>query len=150
MTDDFSFGTVAYEHANLPWLPAGALLQCTLTDTPPPLELVTGVFGLCFLGEQLLLVGHSNRRDGPPGGHRDGEETLEQNLSREVYEEACVLIQEPKIIAAMKVTLPAPKPANYRYPFPVSYMVAYAAKVTEVETFISRQRGIFLILRKQG
>ena len=33
---------------------------------------------------------------------------------------------------------PAPKPANYRYPFPVSYMVAYAAKVTEVETFISR------------
>lgn len=56
----------------------------------PPRELITSVHGFCFKGDSLLLVNLNHRGWDFPGGHIELEETPEECLKREAYEEAYV------------------------------------------------------------
>ena len=128
--------TPLYELRNLAWPLSGAVRQCFLTQELPPLQLVTGAFGLCFVDEQLLIVGHRNRHEGPPVGHREGKESVEETLRREVAEEACALVAECKLLAVMRITLGGPPPQGYKYPAPVSDIAAYAGRIRALEPFV--------------
>ncbi|WP_456278970.1 NUDIX hydrolase [Bacillus sp. AK128] len=56
----------------------------------PPRELITSVHGFCFRDGNILLVNLSNRGWDFPGGHIENEETPEDCLKREAYEEGYV------------------------------------------------------------
>lgn len=129
--------TVIDERKGLPWL-LGGTAQTILTDWTPPLELVTSVFGLCFKGRDLLMINHEKRGWDVPGGHVEGRESLEETLQREVLEEADARIGRAAQLGVVKITMPGARPPDYRYPFPVSYMVACHAQVAELLPFAGR------------
>ncbi|MEK3953656.1 NUDIX domain-containing protein [Psychrobacillus psychrotolerans] len=56
----------------------------------PPRSLITSVHGFCFKGEKLLLVKLNHRGWDFPGGHIELEESPEECLKRETYEEAYI------------------------------------------------------------
>ncbi|WP_092493390.1 MULTISPECIES: NUDIX hydrolase [Virgibacillus] len=56
----------------------------------PPRELITSVHGFCFRDDKLLLVNLNHRGWDFPGGHIKYEETPEQCMKREAYEEGYV------------------------------------------------------------
>jgi 8-oxo-dGTP diphosphatase len=56
----------------------------------PPRELITSVHGFCFKDDKLLLVYLNHRGWDFPGGHIEYEETPEECIKREAYEEGYV------------------------------------------------------------
>lgn len=56
----------------------------------PPRKLITSVHGFCFKEEKILLVNLDHRGWDFPGGHIEEEETSEDCLKREAYEEGYV------------------------------------------------------------
>lgn len=56
----------------------------------PPRELITSVHGFCFKDDKLLLVKLNHRGWDFPGGHIKYEETPEECIKREAYEEGYV------------------------------------------------------------
>lgn len=56
----------------------------------PQRELITSVHGFCFKDDKLLLVNLNHRGWDFPGGHIEYEETPEECLKREAYEEGYV------------------------------------------------------------
>jgi 8-oxo-dGTP diphosphatase len=56
----------------------------------PPRELIKSVHGFCFIDDKLLLVNLNHRGWDFPGGHIEYEETPEECIEREAYEEGYV------------------------------------------------------------
>ncbi len=122
------------------WLPKNTLVEIYLSEEMPPVELCTSAYALVFKNGELL---QTDLREGErpirmldiPGGHIDEGENPEKSVIREVFEETGVHIQQPKLVAYRKITIHSPKPEEYRYPHPVSYMLYYLAKVSEETPF---------------
>ncbi|HXR49662.1 MAG TPA: NUDIX domain-containing protein [Verrucomicrobiae bacterium] len=72
-----------------------------------PRELITQVYGVCFLGDQLLIV-HNGKKDtwGFAGGTTEPGETIEQTLVREVREESNMRVISWQPIGYQIVTSP--------------------------------------------
>ncbi|GAQ17890.1 NUDIX hydrolase [Oceanobacillus picturae] len=60
------------------------------TKQLPPREQITSVHGFCFMDDKLLLINLRHRGWDFPGGHIEEEETPEECLKREAYEEAYI------------------------------------------------------------
>ncbi|WP_026691346.1 NUDIX hydrolase [Alteribacter aurantiacus] len=71
------------------WGESKVLLTWKRAKNLPPREQITSVHGFCFYGDRLLLV-KLNRGWDFPGGHIECEETPEECLKREAYEEGYV------------------------------------------------------------
>ena len=75
----------------------------TYVDEVDPDECVR-TRGVCVTGEgHVLLVLDNSNLWGIPGGGREGDETAEETLVREVWEEARVRVVESKYLTAMRV-----------------------------------------------
>jgi 8-oxo-dGTP pyrophosphatase MutT (NUDIX family) len=87
----------------------GRQLEVTWTGggTPPPRELTQQASGLCFTEDgQIVLVAGEDGGWNLPGGKPEPGETVEQALTREVWEEACAVVQELAYLGAQEVRDP--------------------------------------------
>jgi 8-oxo-dGTP pyrophosphatase MutT (NUDIX family) len=70
----------------------------------PPLELTTQALGICFTaGGEIILVTLDHERWTLPGGTIEQSETLEQTLTREVWEEASARVRDCAYIGCQLV-----------------------------------------------
>lgn len=117
---------------NLPWIEAESTLEMFISDEMPPAHECSSVYAFVFKESALL---QTDLREGErpirqldiPGGHIDPGETPEEAVIRETLEETGVRIEQPRLIAYAKVTIDSGKPENYRYAYPVSYILFYKA-----------------------
>ncbi|MGM0828963.1 MAG: NUDIX hydrolase [Bacillota bacterium] len=72
------------------WGEAKVKLTWNADKQLPPREGITSVHGFCFKDDHLLLVHLNHRGWDFPGGHIEKEETPEECLKREAYEEGYV------------------------------------------------------------
>ena len=126
------------ERRDISWLPPGAVMQTVLTSQIPPRELITSVFGLSFLRQDLLAIEHETRATDVPGGHIEPGESPVEALVREFREEGCATVTDAEVIGHIRITINGPQPAEYKYPYPTSYMVAFAARVERLDPFEAR------------
>ena len=83
----------------------------TVTWQPPPFrpprELTTQSYGVCFTEDgRIVLVSTDGDYWNLPGGHPEGEETLEEALIREVWEEACARVTACEYLGCQRVDDP--------------------------------------------
>jgi 8-oxo-dGTP diphosphatase len=72
------------------WGEAIVKLTWVQDDQLPPAELITSVHGFCFKDDKLLLVNLNHRGWDFPGGHIECNETPEECIKREAFEEGYV------------------------------------------------------------
>src|SRR6266542_5529635 len=84
---------------------------------PPPAE-TTQALGICFTPESQIVLVTWNATDWTlPGGTTESGETLEQTLTREVWEEACARVRACAYIGCQRVEhLDDDRPAYYPDP----------------------------------
>ncbi len=120
---------------NLSLVPQPNEYHLLLDEVMPPLLLVTSAFGLVFDSDCLLMTKLVARGWDIPGGHIEDGETPEQAVRRELFEETAVIAQSLTLFAHAQITIHAERPDNYKYPYPVSYMVFYVGRVGEIRPF---------------
>ena len=123
------------QKTNLSFMPQPNQYQLLLADEMPPLNLITSAFGLIFKDDCFLMTKLVKRGWDVPGGHIEARETPEETVRRELMEETAVIPQNLTHFAHAKITIHAPKPDNYKYPHPISYMVFYVGGVGEIRPF---------------
>jgi 8-oxo-dGTP pyrophosphatase MutT (NUDIX family) len=102
----------------------------------PPYELISTAFVLIFDRSSRLLLRYADlpTRGGwdLPGGHVEPGETPIAAAIREVDEETGWPLQEADltVLGWNRITLEAPKPSGFRYPYPVGYLAYFIARVT--------------------
>ena len=95
----------------------------------PPLQYVSSVRAIVFRQDSVIVVqdaeGHFYI---VPGGRREGEETLEDTLHREVLEEIGWTLKNVSPLGFMHFHHLAPRPADYAYPYPDFLWMIYVAE----------------------
>ncbi|SRR5260221_2948764 len=86
------------------------------TDSLKGIAPITQVYGVCFNGEDEILIA---RKVGDekwiiPGGTPEDDETIEETLKREMVEEADIKIKNIKLVGAQKA-YPVDKPEEHYY-----------------------------------
>ncbi|MCX6757993.1 MAG: NUDIX domain-containing protein [Candidatus Nomurabacteria bacterium] len=125
---------------NLDWITYPNIVATYISDELPKDYKPTAVYGFVFKNGKLLMTDlkegeRPTRRLDIPGGHLDQGESPEQSCIREIQEETGVLVSIVRPIAYCELTLTIPKPENYRYPYPTSYMFFYLCEILSEETF---------------
>ncbi|MCF7834074.1 MAG: NUDIX domain-containing protein [Candidatus Pacebacteria bacterium] len=131
-----------YKQNNIFWLPKTikAEVETYLSDELPTLKLCPSSYALVFKNGALL---QTDLRKGErairsldiPGGHIEKDETPEQSAIRETFEETGVRVKNPKLVAYKKITIYGSKPKEYKYPYPISYMLFYLCELIEETNF---------------
>ena len=105
---------------------------CEPVDFDAP---VTTVHGFFKSEGKLLLVRHKNRGWEVPGGHIDGNESFEEAMRRELYEESQMECGEIYWLGYLKKTALEPAPKDCSYPHPLSYCIFFSAEITGINQF---------------
>lgn len=132
---------------DLPFLPIPNEITEIRDDNLPPAHLITSALALAFQGQRILMTNLNARGWDIPGGHLEPGETPEVALHREVWEETGVRLAHVRPFIYQRITLRAPCPPNYRYPYPASYQCLFFALVAETPDFAptaeTRERALF-------
>ncbi len=115
-------------------------VETYLADTIPSVSDCSSVYAFVFKNGEFLQTElrkgeRPKRMFDIPGGHIDKDESPEDAVVRETFEETGVIVSVNKIVAYKKVTLMGLKPDNYRYSYPISYMTFYICEVIEETPF---------------
>jgi 8-oxo-dGTP pyrophosphatase MutT (NUDIX family) len=131
---------------DIPWYPQGEG-RMYIADDLPPLERCATAFGLTYDGDQVLLTRLRDRDWDITGGVIDPGETPEQAAVREVWEEASAKVEITELIGFQELEAFFPKPAEYRWPYPIQYQVYFRCRLVELGPFEpnaeSFDRGFF-------
>ncbi len=85
-------------------------------QTLPPRELITQASGICFTDEgEIVLVASKDGHWSLPGGHLEPGEDAQQALVREVWEEACAVVESMAYLGAQQVDDPGEPGGLTRY-----------------------------------
>jgi 8-oxo-dGTP pyrophosphatase MutT (NUDIX family) len=120
---------------NIAWLPNPNESLLVLSPILPAKELISTAFALAFSGDQLLLTNLVKRGWDIPGGHVEIGECPEETVRREVAEETGARLGQLHVLGYQRLRLLAPKPVEYKYPYPDSYQVFYWALIASFENF---------------
>lgn len=120
---------------NQSWLPKCATAELIRSDAIPPVELLTSVHLLCFRESSLLMIRHRTRGWDIPGGHVENGEEWEAALRRELLEEACATAADVSPFLHLRIRIAGPKPRDYKYPYPESYIACFIGTVAEMKDF---------------
>ena len=101
-------------------------MACYLTKRMPPRRYVTSVRAIVIDGDQVLVVQDPNNRHVMPGGMLKPNETPEDTLRREVFEETGWSLVWFRPIGVLHFTHIDPMPEGWRYPFPDFLQIVYA------------------------
>jgi 8-oxo-dGTP pyrophosphatase MutT (NUDIX family) len=133
--------------ANIPWMPKPGEGRLYITDELPGRETLSTAFGFVFDGDKLLLTRLRTRDWDIPGGGIHPGETPEAAAVREVWEEAYAKVEILEMIGTQELTVRAPRPEGYRWPYPLSVQVYYLCRLVALAPFEanleSRERGFF-------
>lgn len=135
------------EDHNVQGIPRPNRTRTVVTTELPDQSRITGAFVLAFVGNELVLTQLKERGWDIPGGHLEPGESPADAMKRELYEEAGAVIDQYGLLGYEEITLLGDKPANYKYPYPDSYMVFYWAAVSRLddlqESAETHGRGLF-------
>ena len=101
---------------------------------------VTGAHGFCFHEGQVLVCDIAGRGPTIPGGHLDDNESASNCLTREAFEEACVELENLRLIGFIEADHQANKAFDGRYPLR-SVQAIYRADVRAVFEFEPRHES---------
>ncbi len=104
-----------------------------LSRDSPPLAYATSVRSVVRRGEEVLTVRDRDEWHVLPGGRREGGETPEETLRREVLEEAGVRIDPPVQLGFMHLHHVTPEPSGYEYPYPDFLWLVYVSHAGAVD-----------------
>ena len=105
-------------------------ISCYLSRELPPLEYVTSVRSLVFQNDSVLMLRNPDDTHIYPGGRREGSETLEETLRREISEEVGWEVSEISQLGFIHFQHLNPKPEGYIYPYPHFMHVVHMAKAS--------------------
>lgn len=95
----------------------------------PPLRYVSSVRAIVFRQDSVIVVREAeNHFYIVPGGRREGEETPEETLRREVLEETGWTLNRVSPLGFVHFHHLAPRPADYAYPYPDFLWMIYTAE----------------------
>jgi 8-oxo-dGTP pyrophosphatase MutT (NUDIX family) len=103
-------------------------LEVFVTAEPPPLEYVTSVRAVLFSGGRCAVLSNADGKHVLPGGRREGGESIEAALRREVLEETGCTIQHCQALGFLLFRHLTPKPADYQYPYPLFVQAVFVAE----------------------
>lgn len=84
--------------------------------TPPLRELITQASGICFTQDgNIVLVAGRDQEWSLPGGHPETGENIEQAFMREVWEEACAVVEHLAYLGAQQIDDPEVSNGLKRY-----------------------------------
>lgn len=101
-----------------------------LSQDAPPQRYVTSVRAIVLRGESVLVQQDRDSRHILPGGRREGNESLEATLRREVSEETGWSVGEAAPLGFTHFRHLDPKQPGYRYPHPDFFQLVYVAEGT--------------------
>lgn len=100
----------------------------------PPLSYVTSVRAIVLRDGAVLVQQDRDSRHILPGGRREGGESLERTLRREVGEETGWSLHSLNLLGFIHFRHLDAKPSSYAYPHPDFFQVVYGA---QADTFSS-------------
>ena len=127
--------TLVRVRQDIPWVPAPGEGRLYITDELPARERCGSAFGFVFAGAQVLLTRLRERDWDIPGGVIEPGESAEVAAVREVWEETNARVEVIELIGIQELETFAPKPAGYRWPYPVSVQVYYLCRLIELCPF---------------
>lgn len=101
-----------------------------LGQDAPPLRYVTSVRAVVLRGGSVLVQQDRDSRHILPGGRREGGESLEATLRREVGEETGWSVGEVKQVGLTHFRHLDPKQPDYPYPHPDFFQIVHVAEAT--------------------
>lgn len=126
---------------NVQWMPKPNLCEFIKT-APSNIDLVTSCFVFAFHEGKLLIIKHISRGLEVPGGHRENGESLEETAHRELAEEGGVTLKNLRPVGHLKLSVLAPMPENYKYPYPESAQAFFTAEVDKINEFAANLDSI--------
>jgi len=106
------------------------LIRCYLAKEMPPLEDVTSVRSIVFRDDSLLVMRNPDDTHIYPGGRREGNESLDETLDREIIEETGWEVIEATRLGFIHFQHLTPRPEGYLYPYPHFLHVVYKANAS--------------------
>ncbi|GIP30529.1 hypothetical protein J23TS9_56590 [Paenibacillus sp. J23TS9] len=118
---------------DIDWLPEPNQISTVISDVMPDRHLITCSFVLAFLNDEIILTDLHARGWDIPGGHIEREESAEEAVIRELYEETGAKILDPKLLGFVEIEMFGEKPENYKYPFPKNYMAFFWSNIIHLD-----------------
>ena len=125
------------------WLDGALRLRitCYLTEEEPPSEYVVSARSVVWRGAEVLTVRNPDEWHVLPGGRREGNETPEQTVRRELLEETGVQIERPIRLGFMHLHHLTPEPRDYEFLYPDFLWAVYLSEARLIERNHARRGG---------